>query len=109
MNEFKFFQKIKIYKPGDTIAVICGTRDQYTNWINQKRRNCHNDTICRINNRNVKRFDTIDGVRYICVNRSENIRGYRFNDVIVLENAHENPFFEEINHFIQPCLVNETV
>lgn len=109
MNEFKFFQKNKIYKPGDTVAVICERYDHYINWVNDRRRNCDKNTICRISNRNVKRFDTINGVRYVCVNRPEKVRGYLFNDVIVLENAHENPFFEEINYCIIPCLVNETV
>lgn len=105
MNEFKFFEKNKIYKPGDTVAIICRTHDQYTNWINHKRRN----SIIVSGSPFIRndRFDTINGVRYVCVNRSEKVRGYLINDVIVLENAHENPFFDEINLYIQPCLVNE--
>jgi hypothetical protein len=107
MNEFKFFQKINIYKPGDTIAVICRSYDQYLNWINEKRSNTKIDTT--IPYKHNYEYNTINGVCYIGVNRPEKVRGYRFNDVIVLENAHENPFFEEINYFIQPYLVNETL
>lgn len=104
MNNFKFFQKNPIYKSGDVIAVICDKYDHYVNFINETRRSINNRR-----RRHVMRFDTIDDVRYICVNRPEKLRGYRFNHIITLENAHENPFFDEINDIIIPCLVSETI
>ena len=106
MKDFKFFQKNPIYKSGDVVAVICINHDQFVNWINETRR--RNNNIERIR-RSIDRFDTIDDVRYICVNRPDSFRGYRINHIITLENAHENPFYDEINYMIIPCLVNETI
>lgn len=107
MNDFKFFQKNPIYKSGDVVAVICVNHDQFVNFINETRR--RKNYIERIRRGRIERFDKIDGVKYICANRPEKIRGYRVNHIITLENAHENPFFDEINNFIIPCLVSETI
>jgi hypothetical protein len=104
MNNFKFFQKNPIYKSGDVVAVICDKYDHYFNFINETRRSLNDRR-----RRRVMRFDTIDDVRYICVNRSDRFRGYRINHIITLENANQNPFYDEINHYIQLCLVNETI
>lgn len=104
MNNFKFFQKNPIYKSGDVVAVICAKHDHYVNFINETRRSINNRR-----RRHVMRFDTIDDVRYICVNRPDSFRGYRINHIITLENAHVNPFYDEINYMIIPCLVNETI
>lgn len=103
MNEFKFFQNNPIYKTGNVVAVICNRNQDFLDWCQKKRRN---STVSSLP---TGKFNTIDGVKYLKITRPRDIRGYRLNHVITLDNANQNPYYDEIIQYIQPCLVNERV
>jgi hypothetical protein len=102
MLNFKFFQKNKVYNLGDTIGVICFIREDFNNWMSNLRRTQNvNDRITKHN--------VLNGVRYIPITKPEDVRGYRFNDVITLPRADQNLSFETINIYIVPCQINENI
>lgn len=103
MKDFKFFKKNKIYRPGDSVGIICYSRQEYNEWMINRR-----SETPRINE-NISKHDVINGVRYKPIIRPEDVRGYRFVDIITLDLAHLNPHFDAINMNIQLCLISETI
>lgn len=102
MRDFKFFKKNKVYRPGDSVGVICYSRDEYNRWMMKKR----SETPI---NEFISKHDVINGVRYKPIIRPQDVRGYRFVDKITLDLAHLNPHIDDINMNIQFCLINETI
>lgn len=103
MRDFKFLKKNKVYRPGDSVGIICYSRQEYNEWMLKRR------SEIPIINELISKHDVINGVRYKSIIRPQDVRGYRFVDVITLDLAHLNPHIEAINMNLQYCLVNETI